>query len=112
MIHQRQCFQGKHGRHVAVMNSQEIVAILLLATEGQVGRPAVNNGIGAVEAADDKLVMYLMSNAADVANLVKGRGQLRVDRLSRHQDACSLSYGVQENAARIIGNSVTENVLF
>jgi hypothetical protein len=53
--------------HVTVMYGQKIVAVLLLATECQVGGATVNDRIGAVEATDDKLVMYLMAHSADVA---------------------------------------------
>src|ERR1700704_1617499 len=75
VVDQRQRLERKHGRDVAVVDLDQVVAVLLFTTEREIRRSAVDDGIGAVESADDELVVDLVV-AADAWHLIERRRQL------------------------------------
>jgi len=61
MVDERDRFDRKRGDDVLVVDLEQVVAVVGLALNREVRRAAVDDRVGAVEAADDKLVMHLVA---------------------------------------------------
>ena len=87
VIDQAERFDGEDGRHVAVVDGDQVVAVLLLAAERQVRRSAVHDRVGRVEPADDELVVDLVAEAETPGTWSKGGGSWRVAGLAGDEHA-------------------------
>lgn len=104
VIDKQERFDSKRRGYIGVVNLQEIVAVHGLTAGGQVGRSAVDDGIGTVEAADDEFVVYLMPGRA--GNLAEGRRQNYRARLAGHEDAAPRRGLIQIDAIGGVGDAV------
>ena len=103
---------GPHrdGGDVLVVDGQEIVAVLVLAAEGEIRRSAVDDRVVRVEAADDEFMVNLMTES-DAAHLIERRRKDCVDRFPRDQHALLGARGVKDDALWIVRDAVAEDLL-
>src|SRR5438270_13932774 len=103
------------GHHGAIVDGDEVVAILLLSLLGEIRRAGEEHGIGIIKIDHDELVMDLVSESFLVLLRERRRNELGEGR-GLYQDAGRFVRLVEEDsttlilASFIVGNTIREDL--